>query len=120
MAEGKVVVSAVVTDQQSLSAKRVDGVIQLFAARHVSQLLQLESLPDDAYGLQHVLFRICEPVEPSCKHRVDALRHTDLFDRPGGSPALPFVDQVPFINKHVDELFAEKGRASGAFNDLGA
>jgi hypothetical protein len=121
MAKGElVVVAAVVADQQSLSAQRFDGVIKCLPARHVLQLAELESLTDDTRCLQHILFRVRQAIESSRQDSVDALRHTDLVDRTGRSPAHSFVDQMTFIDQHVDELFAEERRAGGTFDDLGA
>src|ERR1700737_2610043 len=106
MAKRELVVAAVVTDQQSLPAQRFDRAVQLFAAGHVLQLAKLESLPDDACRLKDVLFVIGKSIESSRKDGVDTLGYADLVDRTGRAPAHPLVDHVPFIDQHMDELFA--------------
>src|SRR5882762_10482337 len=108
MAKGKLVVGAVATDHQSLAAQRFQRLFDVAPTSQRLQLAQLEPLSDDAGRLKHTLLTIGQPVESRRQDRIDALWHADLVDRTHRSPCGAFVNQAPFVDQHLDELFAEK------------
>src|SRR5712671_7452503 len=102
---------AVAADHQSFTAQRIQRFLDVVLTGQRLQLAELEPLTDDTGRLQHTLLTIGQPVKSRRQDRVDALWHADLVDRTHGSPRGAFVNQAPFVDQHLDELFAEKWSA---------
>src|SRR4029077_8603047 len=118
MSKAELFIKSVGKRHETLPAQRFESGLEVRVMNQLLQLSQLKSLAADAGCLKDIPFELWQSIETRSQDTSNALRHIDLSDCGCRLPQAVLLDEVAFIDQHLNELFAEEWRSCGALDDL--